>query len=132
MLSPKTGFYAILMINCVRSYFVTVDIYLPKVTTQPRIAKAWFSHNVRGRSPAAPPAAPAPPKFCIRELNRVVQFSISEQLLSRNVERLRGGLVFKAHRSLYHSTLGSRVIKKKKKALACNEASCSYTPRASP
>ena len=29
--------------------------------------------------------------------------------------RFRGGLVFKAHRLLYHSTLGSRVIKKKKK-----------------
>ena len=28
----------------------------------------------------------------------------------------RGGLVFKAHRLLYHSTLGSRVIKKKKKS----------------
>jgi len=27
----------------------------------------------------------------------------------------RGGLVFKAHRLVYHSTLGSRVIKKKKK-----------------
>ena len=27
---------------------------------------------------------------------------------------LRGGLVFKAHRLVYHSTLGSRVIKKKK------------------
>ena len=34
----------------------------------------------------------------------------------RNVRRFRGGLVFKAHRLLYHSTLGSRVIKKKKKA----------------
>ena len=29
--------------------------------------------------------------------------------------RFRGGLVFKAHRLLYHSTLGLRVIKKKKK-----------------
>jgi len=43
-----------------------------------------------------------------------VQFPISEQLLSRNVERFRGGLVFKAHRLLYYSTLGTRVIKKKK------------------
>ena len=32
-----------------------------------------------------------------------------------NHSRVRGGLVFKAHRLLYHSTLGSRVIKKKKK-----------------
>ena len=31
------------------------------------------------------------------------------------VKRFRGGLVFKAHRPLYHSTLSSRVIKKKKK-----------------
>ena len=32
-----------------------------------------------------------------------------------NVKRSRGGLVFKAHRLLHHSTLGLRVIKKKKK-----------------
>jgi len=31
-----------------------------------------------------------------------------------DVKRFRGGLVFKAHRRLYHSTLGWRVIKKKK------------------
>ena len=37
-----------------------------------------------------------------------------EKLLSRNVERFQGGLVFKAHRLVYHSTLGSRVVKKKK------------------
>jgi len=37
-----------------------------------------------------------------------------EQLLSRNVERFRRGLVLKVHRLLYHSTLGSRVFKKKK------------------
>ena len=41
---------------------------------------------------------------------------IQEHLLSRNVERFRGGLVFKAYRLLYHSTLGSRVMKKKKEA----------------
>jgi len=34
---------------------------------------------------------------------------------TRNVEWFQGGLVFKAHRLLYHSTLGSRVIKEKKK-----------------
>jgi hypothetical protein len=42
-----------------------------------------------------------------------VQFSISEQLLRRNVKRFRGGLVCKAHRLVYHLTVGSRVIKKK-------------------
>ena len=36
-------------------------------------------------------------------------------LLCRIVKRFRGGLVFKAHRLLYHSTLGLRVIKQKKK-----------------
>ena len=39
-----------------------------------------------------------------------VHFSIQEQLLHRNVQRFRGGLVFKAHRRLYHSTLGLRGI----------------------
>ena len=29
-----------------------------------------------------------------------------------HVKRFRGGLVFRAHRLLFHSTLGSRVIKK--------------------
>ena len=38
-----------------------------------------------------------------------------EKLLRRNVKRFRRGLVLKGHRPLYHSTLGSRVIKKKKK-----------------
>ena len=32
-----------------------------------------------------------------------------------HTHRRRGGIVFEAHRLLYHSTLGSRVIKKKKK-----------------
>jgi len=40
--------------------------------------------------------------------------SIEEQLLHRNVQQFRGGLVFKAHSLLYHSTLGLRVIKKKR------------------
>jgi len=46
-----------------------------------------------------------------------------EQLLHRNVQRFRGGLVCKAHRLLYHSTLGLRVIKKKKRP-AKGGASC--------
>ena len=36
----------------------------------------------------------------------------------RGVKRFQGGLVSKAHRVLYNSTLGSRVIKKKKKKKA--------------
>ena len=40
----------------------------------------------------------------------------AECLLNRrNVKRFRGWLVFEARRLLYHSILGSRVIKKKKK-----------------
>jgi len=39
---------------------------------------------------------------------------LEEQLLRRNVKRFRGGLVFKAHRRVYHSTLGWRVIKKRR------------------
>ena len=39
-----------------------------------------------------------------------VQFSIKEQLLHRNVQRLRGGLVFKAHILLYHSTVCMRGV----------------------
>ena len=42
------------------------------------------------------------------------QERIDAQVLRRNVKRFRGGLVFKAHILLYHSTLGLRVIKKKK------------------
>ena len=36
------------------------------------------------------------------------------QLLYINVQRFRGGLVFKAHRLWYHSTPGLKLIKKKK------------------
>ena len=47
-----------------------------------------------------------------KEMCREEQFSIQEQLLSRNAEGFQAGLVSDAHRLLYHSTLGSRVIKK--------------------
>ena len=38
-------------------------------------------------------------------------------ILYRNVQRFRGGLVFKACRFVYHSTLSLRVIKKKNRDL---------------
>jgi hypothetical protein len=41
-----------------------------------------------------------------------------------NVKRVRGGLVFKTHRLLYHSTLGSKVMKKKKKKVAAKRGLC--------
>ena len=40
---------------------------------------------------------------------------VYEQLLSRNVERFRGGLVLEAHRLLYRSILGSRVVKQRQR-----------------
>ena len=39
------------------------------------------------------------------------------------MERFRGGLVFKAHRLLYHSTLGSRVVKQKEISIC---SPCTY------
>ena len=53
---------------------------------------------------------------------RVSEFTTEEQLLRRNLKRLREGLVSKAHRPLYHSALGSRVIKKEKKKLESLDA----------
>ena len=48
--------------------------------------------------------------YCLSSPIRAMPFD-------RQVKRFRGGLVFKAHRLAYHSTLGWRVIKKKKRAL---------------
>ena len=45
--------------------------------------------------------------------------AVSQQLLRRNVKRFRRGLVFKARRLVYHSTLGSRVINRKREAEGC-------------
>ena len=41
--------------------------------------------------------------------------------LYRNVQWFRSGLVFKAHQLVYHSTLGLRVIKLKRRGLATVE-----------
>ena len=49
-------------------------------------------------------------------------------LLRRNVKRFRGGLVFKAHRLLHHSTRGLRVRKKKKVPLARGSRARSARP----
>ena len=46
---------------------------------------------------------------------KVVPFGTVLGLRTRIVKRFRGGLVFKARRRLYHSTLGSSEIEKKKK-----------------
>ena len=39
---------------------------------------------------------------------------IEEGTLRGNVKRFQGGLVFEAPRLVYHSTLGSRVVKKRR------------------
>ena len=57
-------------------------------------------------------AAPDSTHHTRTDLYSSEQFSIHE--LRRNVKRFRGGFAFQAHTLLYHSTLGSRVIKKKK------------------
>ena len=50
-----------------------------------------------------------------KKVHASLGWELAEQLLHRNVRRFRDGLVFKAHRRVYHSALGLRVIKKKKK-----------------
>jgi len=42
---------------------------------------------------------------------------LDPQTRGSGVQRFRGGLVFKAHRLLYHSALGLRVIKKKRRCM---------------
>ena len=52
------------------------------------------------------------------EVGALVVEGVHLPLLPRHHNlRFRGGLVFKADRLVYHSTLGSRVIKKKKEGL---------------
>ena len=59
-------------------------------------------------------------RMCLRLTSKGVQTGrlpggAEEQLLRINVKRFREGFVFETRRLLYHSTLGSRVIYKKKK-----------------
>ena len=56
------------------------------------------------------------PELKAQGLGSGLRVSGGGRLLHRNVQRFRGGLVCKAHRLLYHSTLGLRVITKKKKS----------------
>ena len=56
---------------------------------------------------------------------------IQEQLLHINVQWFRGGLVCKAHRPVCHSTLGLRVMKKKKRSScppSCTTSALSSRP----
>jgi len=66
-------------------------------------APACFDTN---RKPDSPKSGTRKPK---------IDTQTSEQLLRRKVKRIRGGLVFKAYRLVYHSTLGWRVIQKNRR-----------------
>jgi hypothetical protein len=48
------------------------------------------------------------------KLPRLLPFGRSKQLLYINMQWFQSELIFKVHRLLYHSTLGLKVIKKKK------------------
>ena len=59
---------------------------------------------------------------CVKSLKRRLHGTCPQtrvgvaQLLHRNVQRFRGGLVFKAHRLVHHLTLSLRVTKTKRKS----------------
>ena len=52
--------------------------------------------------------------FCLLDA-RGLRPSISEQILRRNVKRFREVLAFKAHILLHHSSLGERVMKRRRR-----------------
>ena len=52
--------------------------------------------------------------FLAAEMVSSAQDLQDHHVVLRDVQWFRGGLVFKAHRLLYHSTLGLRVIKKRR------------------
>jgi hypothetical protein len=58
-------------------------------------------------------------KIILCSLRAGRMYSIQEELRYRNVKRFQGGLEFKAHGLLSHSTLGLRVFKTRKKKMGC-------------
>ena len=91
---------------------------LPEVVTRndyPRslpeiISRKRYPKRTR-KNPNSSRTHPEPRILVLRpSLHTCSTFSIYEQVLSRNMERFRGGLVFKANRLVNHS----RVIKKRK------------------
>jgi len=82
----------------------------------PRVSGAGIRDP--GLARGARPRFPSPPEVssCLHRF----RFQLSNAVLSKfYVQRFRGGLVFKAHRLLYHSTLGLRVIKRRKSLKSC-------------
>ena len=80
------------------------------------VSAKWFGPRARSQSargvPRSGPSGCAAASCSTGSSTCRAKFSIQEQALGRNVERFRGGLAFKAHRLLFNSTLGWRVIKK--------------------
>ena len=54
--------------------------------------------------------------ICVRTTGRWRTAGSENKYFTEMCKRFRGGLILKAHRLVYHSTLGLRVIKKKQKA----------------
>ena len=69
------------------------------------------SHANRKEGPRPPHQGPQSTLPAFRE---GAQFK--DNYFAKNVKRFRGGLVCKAHRRLYHSSLGLRIIKKKERS----------------
>ena len=64
------------------------------------------------------------PRVVYHQVSRVIYHqsqTIHTRQPKQKCEAVRGGLVFKADRPLYHSTLGSRVIEKNKKTAKTSE-----------
>jgi len=58
-----------------------------------------------------------PQRFCTRHLPLTLHGSVQKRAVACLPQRFRGGLVFKAHRRLYHSTLGLRGMKKRRRRM---------------
>ena len=68
----------------------------------------------------------APIKFSKHDTSLGLFTDVAGVLLCRNVKQFRGRLLFKAHRLVYHSILGLRVIEKKKQWLAFGRLKCRH------
>jgi len=97
-------------------------LWRSKHIATPACPKEFFIDNllvrihsiiVKTRWTGLAPWESACPRECTVLLSRTMTAELSiEKLLHRSMQRFRGGLVFKAHRLLYHSTLGLRIIQK--------------------
>ena len=80
-----------------------------------RVIAQVICHTAIGSRSLPPPSPPPPPARTPRSvMSNRTRHRGGEQLFHRTVKQFRGGLVLKSHRRVNHSTLGSRVIKKKK------------------